>query len=224
MKNILRYTFLLLILLASSTEEGKSQDKRIKGPRFGVDVSGFAWQYFIPSRQNVGITADFEINPEYYAAVEAGMLATNRKEETHQYSSTGFYGKIGFDRNFLEPQPQSRYDILYGGFRLGGAIFSHQADNIILSDGYWGEYTASIPSHNLNAFWVEAVGGIKTEVFENFFMGWSVRGQLMLFQQKNRDMKPWLIPGYGNADSNTSIYITYTLSYRIPLLTVPQNK
>ena len=224
MKNILKYTFLLLILLVSSIEEGKSQDKRIKGPRFGVDVSGFAWQYFVPSRQNIGITADFEINPEYYAVIEAGRMGTNRREETHHYRSSGYYGKIGIDRNFLEPQPQSRYDILYGGFRLSGSSFSHQADNIIISDDYWGEYTENIPSHNLNAFWVEAVGGIKTEVFENFFMGWSVRGQLMLYQQKNRDMKPWLIPGYGNAGSNTSLYITYTLSYRIPLLKVSQNK
>ena len=220
MKNILKYIFLLLILLGSKVQEGQSQEKRIVGPRLGVDVSGFAWQYFVPSRRNIGVTADLEVNPKYYAVVEAGRLETDRKEETHHYISTGYYGKIGFDRNFLEPQPQSRYDILYAGFRLGGSSLSHQADKIVISDDYWGTYKGSIPSHTVNAFWAEAVGGIKTEVFKNIFMGWSVRGQLMLYRQKNTPMKPWLIPGYGKAGASTSIFITYTISYRIPLFRV----
>ncbi|MFP4620883.1 MAG: DUF6048 family protein [Bacteroidales bacterium] len=224
MKNILKYIFLLLIILATSTPEASTQEKRIKGPRIGVDVSGFAWQYFVPSRKNIGITGDFEINPKYYAVAEAGRLETDRKEATHHYLSNGYYGKIGFDRNFLEPQPLSRYDMLYAGFRLGGSTLSHQADNIVISDDYWGNYEESIPSHNNRAFWAEAAAGIKAEVFKNIFMGWSIRGQLMLFRQKNTPMKPWLIPGYGKAGENTSIFITYTLSYRIPLLRISENQ
>ncbi|MBS3770462.1 MAG: hypothetical protein KGY70_07340 [Bacteroidales bacterium] len=224
MKNILKYIFLLLILLATSTPEARTQEEKIKGPRIGVDVSGFAWQYFVPSRKNIGITGDFEINPKYYATAEAGRLETDRKEATHHYLSNGYYGKIGFDRNFLEPQPLSRYDMLYAGFRLGGATLSHQAESIVLSNEYWGDYTESIPSHRINSFWAEVVGGIKTEVFKNFFMGWSIRGQLMLFRQKGTEMKPWLIPGYGSPESNTSIFITYSLSYRIPLLRISKNQ
>ena len=217
MRNISRYIFLLLILLASNTREGAAQEKRVRGLRLGVDVSGFAWQYFVPSIKHIGITADFEINPKLYPVAELGRLETNRKEETHHYQSSGYYGKIGFDRNFLAPQPNSRYDMLYAGFRLGGSTLSHQANNIVISDDYWGDYTASIASHNMKSFWAEAVAGVKTEVFKNIFMGWSVRGQLMLFRKNNAEMKPWLIPGYGKGGSDTSIFITYTLSYRIPL-------
>ncbi|MGM0532016.1 MAG: DUF6048 family protein [Bacteroidota bacterium] len=224
MKHILKYIFLLLILLGSKFQEGNAQDKRIVGPRLGIDVSGFAWEYFVPSRRNIGITGDLEINPKYYAVAEAGRLETDRKEENHHYLSNGYYGKIGFDRNFLEPQPLSRYDMLYAGFRLGGATLSHQAENIVISNEYWGDYTGNIPSHRINSLWAEVVGGIKTEVFKNFFMGWSIRGQLLLFRQKEAEMKPWLIPGYGNPESNTSIFITYTLSYRIPFLRVSENQ
>ncbi|MCF8335699.1 MAG: DUF6048 family protein [Bacteroidales bacterium] len=224
MKNILKYTFLLLILLTCNSQEGKTQKKRIKGLRLGVDVSGFPVQYFVPARQNIGITADFEINPGLYTVAEAGRLETDRKEETHHYISNGYYGKIGFDYDFLKPQPNTRYDMLFGGFRFGGSSFNHQADDIIISDDYWGEYTERIPPNTIKAFWAEAVAGIKTEVFKHFFMGWSVRGQLMLYRQKDAGMQPWLIPGYGKAESNTSIFITYTLSYRIPLLRVPQSQ
>jgi hypothetical protein len=199
----------------------QAQGKRITGPRFGVDVSGLVWQYVVPARKSVGVNFDFEVKPNIYPVVEAGLLTTDRKKATHRYLSKGYYAKLGFDHNFLKPQPTTRYDMLYGGFRAGASRFSHHAEEVTIHNDYWGNQIAELNSKNLNAFWIEAVAGVKTEVFKNLFFCWSVRGQLMLNKSKDPRMSPWLIPGYGRASKSTSLFVTYTISYRLPLFRVP---
>ena len=218
MKSILKYIFLLLIPLVSNLVKVQGQETRITGPRFGVDASGLAWHFVVPDRKSIGISADIEVKPRFYPVLEGGIMETNRKQATHDYHSKGFYIKMGFDHNFLEPKRPMLYDMLYGGFRGGWANYTHYAENITISSNYWGDVSQNLASNTIQALWLEAVLGVKTEVLNNIFFGWSLSGQLKVNHAEDNRMTGWLIPGYGKASKRTSLFVTYTISYRIPLM------
>lgn len=236
MKHILIYTFLLLTLLGynipeagaqqeqQSEQRRPSRQQRIRGPRLGLDVSGIVWHFAEPDQLSVSVYGDYEIMPAIFTVAEIGRLQVNRKNPSLNYSSKGYFGKIGADYNFLHNklEPVAQYDMIYGGLRLAGAHYSHRAKNITIQNDYWGDYQPHNPSSvAMQAYWLELVGGIRVEALRNFFLGWSLRGQLLLSQEKDKRLDTWMIPGYGQAENNTSLYFTYTFSYRIPLSRVP---
>mgnify|MGYP000008087319 CR=1 FL=1 len=225
MKRTLTYTFLLLTLLAIDVPDGSAQEKRIRGLRLGVDVSGLVWQYVEPQSFSVAISADYEIMPAIYMAAEAGRLKVDRNKSNFNYTAEGYYARLGADYNFIQNDvdPTAKYDMLYGGIRFSGARYSHQAENITFQNDYWGDYqSGSMPRSNMGAYWVELVAGLRVEALKNFFIGWSVRGQFMLSRDNDKRIETWMIPGYGKADQNTGLSFTYSLSYRIPLTRVPE--
>ena len=224
MKNTFTYFFLLLILLLSGNPgQSQAQQKRITGPRLGIDVSGLVWQYVQPGRLSVAASVDYEIMPAIYAAGEMGRLQINRDQDIFHYQSTGYFGKIGADYNFLQHQfsETTRYDMIYGGLRFGAARYSHRADDITIQDDYWGSSPGSnIPEHTMWAYWSELVAGLRVEALKNLFLGWSIRAQLMISRDRDPRMSTWMIPGYGEAQQSTSLSFTYSISYRIPLVRV----
>ena len=233
MKHILIYTFLLLILQVSNAPEADaqqsgqpqpSQRQRIRGPRLGVDVSGPVWHIAEPDQLSVSVYGDYEIMPAIFSVVEIGRLQVNRENPSLNYSSKGYFGKIGADYNFLHNklEPIAQYDMIYGGVRFAGAHYTHRAKNISIQNDYWGNYQPQdLSSFAMQAYWIELVAGIRVEALRNFFLGWSLRGQLLLNQKKDKRLDSWMIPGYGKAENSTGLYFTYTFSYRIPLTRVP---
>mgnify|MGYP006274144455 FL=1 len=225
MKRTLTYTFLLLTLLAIDLPDGSAQEKRIRGLRLGVDVSGLVWHYVEPESFSMAVSADYEIMPAIYMAAEAGRLEVDRKKSNFNYTGEGYYARVGADYNFIQNNvdPTAKYDMLYGGIRFSGARYSHQAENISIQNDYWGNHqSGSLPSVNMGAYWIELVAGLRVEALKNFFIGWSVRGQLILSRDNDKRMETWMIPGYGKAEQNTGLSFTYSLSYRIPLTRVPE--
>jgi len=225
MKNTFVYTcFLLILLLTGSLIEANAQQQRIRGPRFGFDVSGLVWQYVEPDHLSLSAWVDYEVMPALYATAEAGRLEVNRNRDIFDYSSSGYYAKIGADYNFLQKKltSVSRYDMIYGGLRFAGAQYSHQASDVVVQDDFWGNHTVpGRPQYTMNAAWTELVAGLRVEALKNLFLGWSVRAQLMLYQQKDSQLDTWMVPGFGKAQQSTSLSFTYSISYRIPLTRVP---
>jgi hypothetical protein len=125
---------------------------------------------------------------------------------------------MGVDVNFLKYQKTNVYEMMYAGFRYGLTYMTHQADNIRIPDDYFtGISGESVPEKQVNAHWISFVGGVKVEVFTNFFMGWSVLANFKLVQVNDKIMDPYYIPGFGKGNKKSAIVINYTLSYRIPI-------
>ncbi len=218
---------LLLILLAGSATKTTAQEKRIKGPRLGFDVSGVVSHYLNPERLSLSAYADYEIMPAIYANVELGRMKINRKQPSFDYKANGYFAKIGADYNFLQYKlaPVAQYDMIYGGLRFCAARYTHQASQISLSSDYWGNHRGEdISKYTMQAYWAELVAGIRVEALKNFFLGWSIRGQVKLFSEEDPRMKTLRIPGYGKASRSSGLSFTYTISYRIPLTKVAAGK
>ena len=70
----------------------------------------------------------------------------------------------------------------------------------------------------LNASWVEVVGGIKAELFNNIYMGFSVRLNYLVSNKKPDGFDNLFIPGYNRTyDGKFGAGFNYTLSYFIPI-------
>jgi len=187
---------------------------RLGGVRVGIDLIPFAGFFLTPKLKGFELSLDAEFSDGWYLAAEGGRLKYDKTEVDYSYSMRGSYLKLGIDHNILKRAPEEN-ESLYWGLRLGVVDMTHEAGEITIRNGYWGDLNTSLPPDHLRPFWFEAVIGLKAGVLKNFFLGWSVRGHFLLIYPKGV-MQPYIVPGYGNAEKNFPITLNYTLSYRFP--------
>ncbi len=220
-KKILKYFFKTVLLLLFINPL-MSQEGRIKGLRIGYDLSRILLPYIDTTRSAFEVSADFEVKPYYYATAEYGQQQVNFTNEWYNYSSDGYYFRLGLDYNFLGKKiAVNQYEMVFGGFRYGYASYSHSASNIYVPDNYWGDVTLpALEPVTLFAHWFEITGGIRGELFKNCFIGWSFRARLMIYQHNDEVMYPYFVPGFGQGDRKSAIGFNYYILYRIPFYKV----
>lgn len=223
MKRISGYIFSILLALftifpALSQEQEVKEKVRIKGPRFGFDLSRLTLYYFEPERTAYEFSLDYEIKRNYYPVVEFGLQEVDLEESNYNYQSEGYYLRIGMDYNFQKNYSVDQYEMVFFGFRYGFSGQRHSADNIIIENDYWGDYFAeSVPVSKFYGHWLELAGGIRAELFRNVFIGWSFRGRLMLYKSKKPAMEPYYVPGFGKGSKRVALGFNYSIYYKIPL-------
>jgi hypothetical protein len=215
-KNTSGFIFSVLLIIAVPVN---SQDTlRTFGPRIGIDLARFAYLLADPSEFGAELSVDFEVYKNLYPVAEAGYNSINLADEDFSYSSGGSYARAGVDYNLLPVSDRSIHHSIFLGARYGISRFKHQAENIVVHNSYWGDLIINEYSNNLTGHWLELTGGIKTEIFHNFFLGWTFRYKFLINNGNDDVMSPYMIPGYGKANSNRSPGISYMLLYKIPLI------
>jgi hypothetical protein len=220
MKKISRYSFsFILIFFCSSV--GFSQTDSTKttiGLRLGFDVSKLSLYLLQPERKAMEFSADMELFKNVFPSVEFGSNNIKLLKDTlYNYYSNGSYVRIGADYNLLKPADPKDKDMFTGGIRYGYAFYTDYADSIVIKDNYWGNYHGSLPKKSMNAQWFEIAFGMKTELFKNFFIGWSLRSRILLAKSKNDIIVPYWIPGYGKGIAKANFGFNYSIFYSIPL-------
>lgn len=191
---------------------------RTYGPRIGIDLSRLAYIFADPSQLGAELSVDLEVFNNIYPVFELGYSQTSESRDLFDYSSKGMYARAGLDYDFLPPKDRSEHHNITVGFRYGISPFSHHAQDVIIPGDYWGDYLLDLYENNLTGNWLELVGGVKTEVASNFFLGWSVRFKILLNPEMDPLMAPRLVPGYGNATEDRGFGFSYSVLYKIPLL------
>ena len=209
---------LLLLALALFGTVSAQDTLRTFGPRFGIDLARFLYLLADPSQKGAEISADFEIYRNIYPVFELGYNSISDSQDLFDYSSAGSYGRVGIDYNILPVKDRSVHHAITLGFRYGMSIFTHQIENVLIPGEYWGDYMPEAHENKLTGNWIELVGGLKTEVLPNFFLGWSVRYKVLLNPEMDPLMIPELIPGYGSSGEDRAFGFTYSIFYRIPLI------
>ena len=217
MKRTLKYSFSLLAVLAVMVQSNAQE--RVRGLRISYDLASLTLLYFDPDRMVYTGSIDYELKQDLYAVADLGYQHVKISRDNYNYASNGMFARIGADINLLNYDKQvDVYEMLYVGGRYGISLFSQQADNIDIPDGYWGDYSGGqIEQYNINAHWISLVGGMRAEVFRNFFMGWSVFMNLRFYQSDYKGMEPYNIPGFGTGSNRVTVTFNYSLSYRIPM-------
>ncbi len=217
--NIFKYLFLIPFLAISQVGMTEEVNDTLFVPsvRLGIDISGFARHLIEPETITGEITLDVEWRKSHFFAIEAGLLEVDVEKETHVYQADGYFIRIGADFNILERNPDSPNDVLLASLRYGYGKLEHEAPFVLIPSPYWGARETVIPAESYQAHWLEAGIGLKTEIWNNIFLGWSLRGRLMISDTSAPAMDPYFISGFGKSGNNTSLSFHYQLMYRLPL-------
>jgi hypothetical protein len=213
--NIFRYLYLLLLLIYSLYSSGQNDTLFHRSLRIGADVSGFARQLLEPEIIYYELHADMEWTPNWFMAAEIGLLDVNINKPTHDYFAGGYFLRAGFDYNLLQRPDIGQIGIAYGSLRYGFSNTNHEAPEIIISNVYWGEVNSSIPAENIWSHWFELGGGLKTKLFGNVYVGWSLRARFLLYKSRSISMEPYYIAGFGKYKDKPSVMVHYSIYYRL---------
>lgn len=206
----------LVTMARSATAQYTSDEKY--GLRIGAVISDIPQHYLNPYRTDVEFQGDLRVDTSWYAAVDAGWNRTHLNNPgVYEYKANGYFLRIGADYNLLKPTYPQEANIIYGGFRYGIARMRRSIPQYQVVGPYWGNVNGSFAPKTLLPMWGELILGLKVEVLNNFFMGWSLHTRILITQHVDKDVRPYLIPGFGKATGNAVFDFNYTVSYRIPM-------
>ena len=211
MRNIFVFIFSLIMVVSISAQTPEAEV--IRAVRIGLDLSRYGFYaaeggFFINE-----FTIDYTLKSKNFLVAYFGTISGSVDSENYMLSSNGFYSRIGIDKNFLSHPT----DVLSMGARLGFSKYKYSPGNIVFQDPFWGNYSEDIDPQSGSAFWIEAVFGIKTEIFRNFFLGWSASARVMLISSKSEYFSEYKVPGFGTTKGSVSPGFGFYVYYRFPL-------
>jgi len=201
------------------------------GLRIGYDLAK-TWR----SQTKEGYTgnefsADLRIGGFRYLAVEVGREKITLMEDRYVWTPSGSYLKAGLDVNFYDNW-FGMNNMIFGGFRLARAHYEVKTESMMWYDSnrYWhpDQYAIATeipgPVRGLKSHWVEAVVGIKAELFKNVYLGGSLRLGYLVSAPKSINAPNHWIPGFNTVtdEARFGSSYQYQLSYLVPLFERPK--
>ena len=224
MKHILKFTFSLVVLFSMV---GNAQDSIQKFPeryglRVGVDLHRLSKSFYDKDYRGLEIVGDYRLTKKFYVAGELGNEEKTVDDDRLNFTTNGSYFKVGFDYNAFENWLDME-NMIYTGMRVGFSSFDHQVNSYKIYENngnYYGQ-TIVAPGEKFSgqtASWVEIVGGVKAELFNNLYMGFSVRLNYLISNKEPEGFANLYIPGFNRTyDGKFGAGFNYTLSYFIPI-------
>lgn len=224
MKHILKFTFSLVVLFSIV---GNAQDSIQKFPeryglRVGVDLHRLSKSFYDKDYRGLEIVGDYRLTKKFYIAGELGNEEKTVDDDRLNFTTNGTYFKVGFDYNAFENWLDME-NMIYTGMRVGFSSFDHQVNSYKIYENngnYYGQ-TIVAPGEKFSgqtASWVEIVGGVKAELFNNLYMGFSVRLNYLISNKEPEGFANLYIPGFNRTyDGKFGAGFNYTLSYFIPI-------
>jgi hypothetical protein len=114
-------------------------------------------------------------------------------------------------------------NIISIGLRYGASTFSQELNSykIYNANPYFGEVPI-LPSgdkfNGLTASWIEVVAGVKAKVINNVYLGFSLRLNKLISNDKPTNFDNLYIPGFNRTyDGDFGVGVNYTITYFIPI-------
>ncbi len=226
--HMLKYTISSLLLFlfvqlnyAQTTTDSIPKIKDRYGLRVGVDLYRSARSIYDSNYNGLELVGDYRLNKSYYIAGEMGNENKTTLDDQLNFTTKGSYFKIGFDYNAYENWLDME-NMVYVGMRYGVSTFSQTLNEYTIYNrtNYFPENTviSGQKIDNLNSQWLEFVLGVKAKIFNNFFLGFSLRVNRLVTNKKPDNFDNLYIPGFNRTyDGNFGVGFNYGLSYFIPL-------
>ena len=199
-------------------EEEDIQQPFYQGTMVNVDVSGLLGKAFGSEYTSTEASIECNFLNKYFPVFELGYGSTDTvNEETDiHYKTSAPYFRIGAGYNIFSKKPYLPGKLLVGA-RLGFSSFSYDVEAPAMTDPVWGETTIPVSFEGIksNASWLELVAEVRTNVYKNFHLGFSLRYKSLFSVKKSENSEPLYIPGYGK-NKSSGFGITYNISYKLP--------
>ena len=229
-QHMLKYFISIFLLFSCSFLFGQQENKtatdsvEIKnkyGLRVGVDLFNPTANIIEGQRKGLELVADYRISKKYYIAAELGSLQNTTELDYLNFTTDGQYIKAGVDYNAYENW-LGMENLIYVGLRYGFSTFSQTLNSgtILSTSPLLPNQPIAAPQEftGLNAHWAEVVVGVKAELFNNLFLGFSFSGKKMVSTKEPENFKNLFVPGFNRVFLNNSGFgFNYTISYLIPL-------
>lgn len=198
--------------------EEKTDSAFFQGIHVGVDVFGFLSQAFGSDATTTEVSVEANLMNRFFPVLEIGygsMDTTNDETDIHYKTSAPFF-RVGVNYNvfYKKPHLPGYFTV---GLRYGHSSFKYDIQSPDLVDPNWGHTSVPFDYQGVKTSvgWMELVVGLRANVFQNFYMGFTARYRSRLSMKENENSEPYYIPGYGRGKS-TNLGITYNLIYKLP--------
>ena len=195
-----------------------TQQPLFQGIMVGVDVYGFLSQALGSDIRSTEASIEANLQNRFFPVVEFGygsIDTTDDETDIHYQTSAPFF-RLGVNYNVFYKKPELP-GCLTVGLRYGFSSFKYDVQAPDLTDPNWGhtQVPVSYTGVKSNVGWLEAVVGLRANVYKDFHLGLNLRYRSRLNMSQNEHSEPYYIPGYGRGKS-TSIGITYSIIYKLP--------
>ena len=195
-----------------------TQQPLFQGIMVGVDVYGFLNQALGSDIRSTEASIETNLLNRFFPVVEFGygsMDKTDDETNIHFKTSAPFF-RLGVNYNVFYKKPELP-GCLTVGLRYGFSSFKYDVQAPEMTDPNWGNTQVPVNYTGVksNVGWLEAVVGLRANVYKDFYLGLNVRYRSRLSMTKNENTEPYYIPGYGRGKSS-SIGITYSIIYKLP--------
>ncbi|MBQ2858095.1 MAG: hypothetical protein IJE78_13450 [Bacteroidaceae bacterium] len=199
-------------------EEKTTETPFYQGTMVGVDVFGFINKVLSSDITTTEASIEVNLKNRFFPVVEIGYGSIDTMDEEtgiHFKTSAPFF-RAGLNYNVFYQKPHLP-GYLTVGLRYGFSSFSYDIQAPDLVDPNWGHISVPFSYEGLKtkAGWLELVLGLKTNVYKDFYMGFTIRYRSRLSMTKHENSEPYYIPGYGKGKPN-NFGITYNLIYKLP--------
>ena len=200
-------------------KDGEKEEKPFfQGIMVGVDVYGFLNQALGSDARTTEVSVEANLQNRFLPIVEIGygsMDMTADETEIHYKTSAPFF-RVGMNYNVFYQKPDLPGGLTVG-LRYGFSSFEYNVQSPDLIDPNWGNTHVPVDYTGVKSKvgWLEAVVGMRANVFKNFYLGLNVRYRSRLSMTKNENSEPYYIPGYGRGKSS-NFGITYSIIYKLP--------
>jgi hypothetical protein len=216
----------LLLPFLGIAQEKKKDSIPVKterfGIRFGADLFKLSRSLYDKNYKGIEFVGDYRLTKNHYLAVELGNENKTTDDIYMNFTTKGTYIKAGFDYNSYENWLNMQ-NIIYVGLRYGVSTFSQTLNSYeIYNTNHYFQENATIISgkkyDGLSAQWIEVVAGMKAEIIHNIYVGFSVRFNKLMANNKPDNFDNLYIPGFNRTyNGNFGVGFNYTISYFLPL-------
>jgi len=192
------------------------------GLRVGVDLYKLTRGLYDKDYKGIEFVGDYRLTKKYFLAAELGNENKTTDDTRLNFTTKGSYLKAGFDYNGYENWLDME-NIISIGLRYGFSTFNQELNSykVYNANPYFGEVPAIASGEKFNgltASWIEVVAGIKAKVFDNVFMGFSLRFNRLVSNKTPDNFDNLYIPGFNRTyNGDFGVGFNYTVSYFIPL-------
>ena len=196
----------------------KEKQPLFQGIMVGVDVYGFLNQALGSDARSTEVSIEANLMNRFLPVVEFGygsMDTTGEETEIHYQTSAPFF-RLGLNYNVFYKKPELP-GYLTVGLRYGFSSFEYDVQSPNLTDPNWNHTQVPVDYTGVKSKvgWLEAVLGLRANVYKDFYLGLNARYRSRLSMTKNENSEPYYIPGYGRGKTS-SIGITYSIIYKLP--------
>ena len=222
LRYIISFFILINVISVFSQEEKDSIFKSTYGMKIGIDISKQIRMLTEPDYKGIVVIGDYRLLDKLFLAFEMGTEEKFIENEVLSFNTKGSFIKIGANYNVFNNFENLENEI-YVGFRVSSSKFDHQLNSFTIysKDQYWNQNKIENTEFfkDLSATWFELIFGFNAEVFNNTYMGLSLRLKRLLSQKEPTNFRNLYVPGFNKVLENNKVGVglTYTVQFQIPI-------